>query len=49
MKLPRLHCTRCDYEWIPRKETLPVRCPQCASPYWNRKRQTPLRDDRRES
>lgn len=30
-----LTCVRCLYEWIPRKGTLPERCPQCRSVRWN--------------
>lgn len=31
-------CERCQHEWIPRKmiKKLPVVCPKCKSPYWNR-------------
>ncbi len=28
--LPRLHCYRCTYEWIPRKTRVPA-CPRCRS------------------
>lgn len=40
IKLPTLKCTRCGYEWHPRKEQLPIVCPSraCKSRYWNRKR-----------
>ena len=38
MKLPRLKCKRCDYQWIPRSEKLPQNCAGCNSPYWNKKR-----------
>ena len=27
-------CQRCGHEWIPRSESIPIRCPQCQSPYW---------------
>lgn len=33
--LPKLKCTRCDWEWIPRKEDGPRVCPKCKSPYWD--------------
>jgi predicted Zn-ribbon and HTH transcriptional regulator len=36
MKLPKYECKRCGHEWIPRKETKPVRCPKCKSPYWDK-------------
>ena len=26
-----LRCARCSYEWIPRKDQLPKRCPKCRS------------------
>lgn len=30
-------CLRCGYEWVPRKKDgLPVRCPSCQNPNWNR-------------
>lgn len=31
----RLVCVRCFYEWMPRKEQLPKRCPKCRSVKWN--------------
>ncbi len=31
----RLLCVRCSYEWMPRKEQLPKRCPKCRSVKWN--------------
>lgn len=33
--LPRLHCLRCHYTWIPRTDGVPVRCPSCCSTRWN--------------
>ncbi len=39
MKLPTLTCLRCDYQWHPRSEQKPVRCPRCGSPYWSIPRQ----------
>ena len=37
-KLPVLTCKRCGHQWFPRKPDLPVQCPNCKSPYWNRER-----------
>lgn len=34
-------CTRCGYSWTRRAYRLPVQCPKCKSPYWNRKRRNP--------
>ena len=31
-------CTRCQHHWLPRIETTPKRCPNCKSPYWNKKK-----------
>lgn len=36
-------CERCGREWIPKKlwnegDALPMVCPKCKSPYWNRPR-----------
>ena len=31
-------CLRCAWEWIPKVEYPPVRCPHCKSPYWNKPR-----------
>jgi rubrerythrin len=31
------HCLRCGYSWIPRKDVV-KECPNCKSPYWNKKR-----------
>lgn len=30
-----LRCARCSYEWSPRKDELPKRCPKCRSIKWN--------------
>ena len=30
-----LRCARCSYEWTPRKDELPKRCPKCRSIKWN--------------
>lgn len=30
-------CERCSHEWVPNNE-VPVVCPKCKSPYWNKKR-----------
>lgn len=31
-------CERCGHEWIPRNEEMPIICPRCKSPYWNKSR-----------
>lgn len=36
-KLRRRVCLRCGYKWVPRIDVSRV-CPQCKSPYWDRKR-----------
>jgi len=38
MKLKKLKCLRCTHKWFPRKEKLPLFCPKCNSPYWNKPR-----------
>ncbi len=38
VKLTKLKCKRCKYEWYPKAERLPVRCPKCGSPYWDKER-----------
>lgn len=32
-------CLRCDHEWVPRKSVIPIICPNCKSPYWNRSKE----------
>ena len=32
--LPTSTCKRCDHTWIRRRNTPPVQCPKCHSPYW---------------
>ena len=29
-------CERCKHSWITRKDILPIVCPKCKSPYWNK-------------
>ncbi len=38
IKFTKLKCKRCNYEWLPRKEELPITCPKCRSPYWQKER-----------
>ena len=38
-KLPRHVCKRCGHKWIPRRDSVPVICPSCKSPYWSRDRE----------
>jgi hypothetical protein len=37
-KIKQRKCKRCNYTWVPRKKQKPVQCPECKSPYWNKKR-----------
>lgn len=38
-----LHCLRCEHDWVRRNlKQLPVKCPACNSPYWDRPRQKDL-------
>jgi DNA-directed RNA polymerase subunit RPC12/RpoP len=40
MKLTRYQCLRCNAQWIPRKDSIPMVCPKCHSPYWRIPRKT---------
>jgi predicted Zn-ribbon and HTH transcriptional regulator len=31
-------CKRCGHSWYPRRPELPVKCPKCQNPYWNKER-----------
>lgn len=46
--LSGFRCDRCTHEWLPRNKTaMPVVCPKCKSPYWNKPRaaaQAPAED-----
>ena len=37
IKLSKLFCKRCGYEWVPKKEEVRV-CPKCHSPYFDKER-----------
>jgi len=39
-------CSRCSYFWIP-KVKHPVMCPNCKTPYFNRKRVRNVSEDRK--
>lgn len=32
------HCLRCGHVWFPRSEKIPINCPRCHSPSWNKER-----------
>jgi predicted nucleic acid-binding Zn-ribbon protein len=32
--LPTLECLRCGHMWHPKKESMPMCCAFCKSPYW---------------
>ena len=34
IKLVKLHCLRCHWDWFPKKEEI-NQCPHCKSKYWN--------------
>jgi Zn finger protein HypA/HybF involved in hydrogenase expression len=34
IKLVKLKCERCGYEWNPRKPEIRM-CPSCKTPYWD--------------
>lgn len=36
-KLPIHQCERCQHQWHPRTDNIPIRCPKCKSPYWQTK------------
>ncbi|HKZ33701.1 MAG TPA: hypothetical protein VJ142_00485 [Candidatus Nanoarchaeia archaeon] len=29
-------CERCSHKWIARSKEIPIVCPYCKSPYWNK-------------
>ena len=38
MLMDYANCLRCGHRWVRRQEREPVQCPECRSPFWNRKR-----------
>ena len=38
IKVKGYRCERCNWEWTSKKkeDPLPVVCPKCKSPYWNK-------------
>ncbi len=36
IKVYECQCERCQHKWITRSEELPIVCPNCKSPYWNK-------------
>ena len=36
VKVYECKCERCMHEWITRSEEIPVVCPKCKSPYWDK-------------
>ncbi len=39
IKVYECQCERCNHKWITRSEELPIVCPNCKSPYWNKPKQ----------
>lgn len=37
IKVVAVKCERCGHKWTPRKTEVRV-CPQCKSPYWDKKK-----------
>jgi len=46
VKLPRVKCLRCGYEWVPRVEN-PVTCAKCKNPFWNKPKKRTLKNLRK--
>jgi hypothetical protein len=42
VEIPRLRCTRCGHQWVPRQPKVWV-CPKCHSPKWNEPKRPGLR------
>lgn len=40
--LPKVKCVKCEYEWTPKQEKMPVKCPNCQSRKWYRKEENKL-------
>jgi len=38
IRMAGYRCERCSHKWVPRGKAVPVICPKCKSPYWDRKR-----------
>ena len=38
IEMKKLKCKRCGHKWFRRKIKLPLVCPNCKSPYWNKER-----------
>lgn len=38
IKVIKLKCKKCDYEWVPRKEDV-RQCPRCKTAYWDSERE----------
>jgi len=36
IKMYECKCERCGHAWITRTEEVPVVCPKCKSPYWDK-------------
>jgi DNA-directed RNA polymerase subunit RPC12/RpoP len=37
-------CLRCGWEWGSRREEKPTRCAKCKNPYWDKERQSEVKD-----
>lgn len=43
--ITKLTCNRCGKSWWPKSPKLPLQCPKCRSPYWNRERKHPKKEE----
>jgi len=47
IKVYECQCERCEHSWITRTEEIPIVCPKCKSPYWNKLKTKFNKDDKK--
>jgi len=47
IKLFECKCERCGHKWITRNQEIPIVCPKCKNPYWDKPKTKFTKNDKK--
>ena len=47
IKLFECKCERCEHKWITRNQEIPIVCPKCKNPYWDKPKTKFTKNDKK--